>query len=75
MSSKYTRDEAARDAKAIYKSAQGRRFLNYLMDQAGIGSTLGCMDSDQEKKKVGAHDFAVENISNLITKQPRRQGK
>jgi hypothetical protein len=68
----YTNEEAARDAKALYKTVAGKRFFNKLMDEAGIGKVISNGQSrDREQKDLGAHNFVVEKLCDRITRTRR----
>ena len=67
----YTREDADAFCKALYRTPDGKQFLDFLMDQAGIGKSLASQDQQVQNRKIGAHDFAVENIKDRIERKPR----
>jgi hypothetical protein len=72
---KYTYEKATLDAQAIYKTASGRAFFNFLMNEARLGMPIRESDEREEQKALGAHNFIAEQLSERITRKPKSGGK
>ena len=54
--------------KALAKTGNGKKVLDYLVEQAGFYDTLGSKDQRTQDGKVAIRDFIVENIINPMNK-------